>query len=137
MQPAIDAFLAGFPVLMLHSSVTIAMLVAGVLIYMRITPWDEVKLIKAGNIAAAISFGGAIIGLALPLAFAMAASVSIHEILLWGPVTLFLQIIAYRLSDLILRGLPTRIENGETASAIMLVAIKLCVAMINAAAVSG
>jgi putative membrane protein len=137
MQSAIDAFLAGFPVLMLHSSVTIAMLVAGVLIYMRITPWDEVKLIKAGNIAAAISFGGAIIGLALPLAFAMAASVSIHEILLWGPVTLFLQIIAYRLSDLILRGLPTRIENGETASAIMLVAIKLCVAMINAAAVSG
>ena len=33
MQAVLDSFLAGFPVLMLHSSVTIAMLVAGVLVY--------------------------------------------------------------------------------------------------------
>ncbi len=61
MQPAIDAFLAGFPILMLHSAVTIAMLVAGVLIYMWITPWDEIKLIRDGNTAAAVSMGGAVI----------------------------------------------------------------------------
>ena len=58
MQPVIDSFLAGFPVLMLHSSVTIAMLVVGILIYMWITPWDEVKLIRSGNTAAAVSMGG-------------------------------------------------------------------------------
>ena len=76
MQAVLDSFLAGFPVLMLHSSVTIAMLVAGVLVYVWITPWDEVKLIRAGNTAAAVSMGGAVIGLAIPLAFAMASTTS-------------------------------------------------------------
>ncbi|MBO6519376.1 MAG: DUF350 domain-containing protein [Rhodospirillales bacterium] len=137
MQAVIDSFLAGFPILMLHSSVTIAMLVAGVLLYMWITPWDELELIRNGNTAAAVSMGGAVIGLALPLAFAMAASVSVYEILVWGPVTLFLQIIAYRVADLLLKDLPQRIESGEMGAAVLLVSIKLAVAAINAAAVAG
>lgn len=137
MQPVLDSFVAGFPVLMLHSGVTIAMLVAGILLYVWITPWDEMALIRSGNTAAAISLGGAIIGLAIPLAFAMAASVSVYEILIWGPVTLLLQIIAFRVADLVLRDLPTRIEAGEIGAAALLISIKLAVAAINAAAVSG
>ena len=137
MQAVLDSFVAGFPILMLHSSVTMAMLVAGVLLYIWITPWDEMALIRAGNTAAAISLGGAIMGLAVPLAFAMAASVSVYEILIWGPVTLLLQIIAFRIADLVLRDLPTRIESGEIGAATLLVSIKLAVAAVNAAAVSG
>jgi putative membrane protein len=137
MQPALDAFVAGFPILILHSSVTIAMLVAGVLIYMWITPWDELKLIRAGNTAAAVSMGGAVIGLALPLAFAMSASVSVYEILIWGPVTLALQIFAYRIADVVLKDLPKRIDDGEMGAAVLLVSIKLAAAAINAAAVAG
>jgi putative membrane protein len=137
MQAVLDSFVAGFPILMMHSSVTIAMLVAGVLLYIWITPWDEMALIRAGNTAAAISLGGAIIGLAIPLAFAMAASVSVYEILIWGLVTLLLQIIAFRVADLLLRDLPTRIEAGEIGAATLLVSIKLAVAAMNAAAVSG
>ena len=137
MQPVIDSFLAGFPILMLHSSVTIVMLVVGILIYMWITPWDEVKLIRSGNTAAAVSMGGAIIGLALPLAFAMSASVSVYEILVWGPVTLALQIVAYRIADVVLKDVPKRIEQGEIGAAVLLVSIKLAAAAINAAAVAG
>lgn len=137
MQAVLDSFVAGFPILMLHSAVTMAILVAGVLLYIWITPWDEMGLIRAGNTAAAISLGGAIIGLAVPLAFAMAASVSVYEILIWGPVTLLLQIIAFRIADLLLRDLPSRIEAGEIGAATLLVSIKLAVAAVNAAAVSG
>lgn len=137
MQAVLDSFVAGFPILLLHSSVTMAILVAGVLLYIWITPWDEMGLIKAGNTAAAISLGGAIVGLAVPLAFAMSASVSVYEILIWGPVTLLLQIIAFRIADLVLRDLPARIESGEIGAATLLVSIKLAVAAVNAAAVSG
>ena len=137
MQAVLDSFIAGFPVLMLHSSVTIAMLVLGVLIYVWMTPWDEMALIRAGNTAAAVSLGGAIIGLAIPLSFAMSASVSVYEILLWGAVTLVLQIIAYRIADLVLRDLPKRIETGEMGASVLLVSIKLAVAAVNAAAVAG
>jgi len=137
MQPVLDSFVSGFPILMLHSSVTIAILLAGVWLYIWMTPWDEMDLIRRGNNAAALSLGGAIIGLALPLAFAMAASVSVYEIILWGPVTLILQIIAYRIADIVLRTLPKRIEDGQMSAAVLLVSIKLAAAIVNAAAVSG
>ena len=137
MDAVIDSFLAGFPVLMLHSSLTLAMLVAGTVVYVWITPWDELALIRAGNTAAAVSLGGAIIGLALPLAFAMSVSVGVWDILIWGPVTLVLQVIAYRITDLVLKDIPDRIEAGEMGAAVLMVSIKLAVAAINAAAVSG
>ncbi|MFP6731358.1 MAG: DUF350 domain-containing protein [Alphaproteobacteria bacterium] len=123
--------------MMLHSSVTLAMLLAAVFVYIKITPYDEIKLIRDGNTAAAISLAGAIVGLALPLSLSMASSISVWEVLIWGPVTLFLQLIAYRFTDILLKDLPKRIENGETGPAVLLVSIKLGVAMINAAAVTG
>ena len=136
MDAVIESFLSGFPVLMLHSSVTLALLAIGVFLYVKITPYDEIELVQAGNTAAASSLAGAIIGLAIPLSFSMAASVTIWEILIWGPVTLFLQLIAYRFTDLLLKGLPERIINGEMGPALVLISIKLAVAAVNAAAVT-
>ena len=136
MDAVIQSFLSGFPVLLLHSSVTLAMLAMGVFLYVKITPYDEIELVQAGNTAAAASLAGAIIGLAIPLAFSMASSVTIWEILIWGPVTLLLQVSAYRFTDLVLEGLPKRIIDGEMGSALVLISIKLAVAVVNAAAVT-
>ena len=137
MEPVLQSFINGFPVLLLHFSVTLAMLGIGVTIYQLITPYHELDLIRTGNNAAAISLSGAIVGLALPLAFCMARSVNVWDIIVWGVVTLVIQLLAYRLADAILKGLPARIEAGEIGAAILVVAIKLAVAMINAAAVAG
>jgi putative membrane protein len=52
-------------------------------------------------------------------------------------VTLVLQLFAYRIADLVLRDLARRIENDEIGPAVLLVAIKLAVAAINAAAIGG
>ena len=137
MDPVLQSFLTGFPILLLHFSVTLAMLAGGVIIYQKITPYHELDLIRAGNNAAAISLSGAIFGLALPLAFCMARSVSVWDIVVWGVVTLVIQLLAYRVGDAVIKGLATRIEAGEIGAAILVVAIKLAVAMINAAAVAG
>jgi putative membrane protein len=136
MHPVVQSFIAGFPILMLHSSVTLAILAAGVFLYIKITPYDEISLIRNGNTAAAVSLSGAILGLAIPLAFSMASSISVLEILIWGLVTLLLQLIAYRLTDKMMRDLPARIVAGELGPAILLVSIKLAVAAVNAAAVT-
>jgi len=137
MQAVLDSFWAGLPVLLLHLSVTVAMLVVAVLIYTATTPYKDWALVRQGNIAAAVSLSGAIVGLALPLAICMAVSVNVADIVIWGVLTLFLQILAFRITDLALRDLPRRIEAGEVGPALLLAAIKLAVAMINAAAVSG
>ena len=137
MEAVIQSLMSGFPVLILHLAATTGILIAGVAIYVAITPYHEFKLIRAGNMAAAVSLSGAVIGIAVPLAFCMAASVNVFDILVWGTVTVILQLIAYKATDLLMRGLPKRIENDEIGPALVLVSIKLAVAAINAAAVSG
>lgn len=137
MDAVIQSFLAGFPVLLLHLAVTLGMLGIGVTIYHFVTPYHELRLIRNGNTAAALSISGAIVGLAIPLAICMATSVNVWDIVIWGIVTLLIQILAYRIGDALLKDLPTRIENGEMGAAILVVGIKLAVSFINAAAVAG
>ena len=137
MEPVIQSFLAGFPVLLLHFAVTLGILGIGVTIYLFVTPYRELDLIRNGNTAAAVSISGAIIGMAIPLAICMATSVNIWDIVIWGVVTLLIQILAYRIGDVLLKDAPTRIENGEMGAAILIVGIKLAISFINAAAVAG
>ena len=137
MEAVLQSFLNGFPVLLMHFSVTLLMLVAGAIIYQMITPFNELDLIRGGNIAAALSFSGALVGLALPLAVCMARSINVWDIIIWGCLTLLIQLIAYRIGDALLKELPKRIETGELSAATTIVGIKLSVAMINAAAVAG
>lgn len=137
MEGIVQSFLAGAPVLLLHFSVTVAMLVMGVSLYILITPYSELALIREGNTAAALSMGGVILGLGLPLAFCMATSVNVFDIMIFGTLALVMQLLAYRVADMLLRGLPKRIQEGEIGAAILLVSIKLAVSALNAAAVTG
>ena len=137
MDAVLQSFITGFPTLISHFAITTAMLAVGVVAYVWITPHREFRLIREGNIAAAISLSGAILGIGFPLAVCMANSVRAEEILIWGALTLAIQLIAFKATDLIFRGLPQRIEAGEIGPALVLVAVKLAVAAINAAAVSG
>ncbi|MEL0111867.1 MAG: DUF350 domain-containing protein [Rickettsiales bacterium] len=101
MEAVLESLSAGVPVLLLHFLVTITMLAVGVTIYLWMTPYPELKLIREGNTAAAISLGAAILSLAVPLALSMSVSV------------------------------------GVIGPAVLLASVKLGVAAITAAAVSG
>jgi putative membrane protein len=135
--PEFDAWASGFPLTLLHVAVALVILVGGAALYAVVTPHREIQLIREGNTAAALSFGGVLVGIALPLAFALAASTSVLEIALWGATTIVVQLALFWLVDLVLRGLPMRIKQGEVAAAALLVGAKLAVAAILAAAVSG
>lgn len=137
MDAAIQSFLAGIPYLLSHFAATLAMLALACAVYVKITPHDELALVRAGNTAAAVSLAGAILGLAVPLALCLANSVDLYDIAIWGMVTLVVQILVFRLADLVLKDLPRRIEQGELGAAILLAATKLAVGALTAAAVSG
>lgn len=137
MDDALLALWNGLPVFLVHSSVSLLILGCGVAIYMWITKHDELALIRAGNTAAALSLGGAVIGLAIPLASSLAASVSLWDLLFWGVIALILQLVAFRLTSLFLKDISARIEAGEIGAATFLVSIKVATALINAAAISG
>lgn len=137
MQAVIDSLLSGLPYLVLHLAVTLAMLGVGAWLYEKITPIRELDLIRAGNVAAAVSYSGALLGLAIPLAVCMAASINVVDIVVWGVVALALQLAVVRLVEAILGGLWHRIEGNEIGPAILVAAVKLSVAAVNAAATSG
>jgi len=136
-SPEVQAFATGFPVTLLHASVTLVMLILGTTLYALLTPHKEITLIREGNSAAALSLGGVMVGLAIPLAISLTASTSVIEIMIWGAATIAVQLLVFRITDMVLKGLPERIHEGEVAAAALLVGAKLATALILAAAVAG
>lgn len=135
-SPEIQAFAAGFPVTLLHAAVSVAMLFAATAFYVLLTPHKEITLVRQGNAAAAVSLGGVMVGLAIPLAWSLKGSTTLIDVALWGVATVVMQLLIFRLVDLVLHGLPRRIQDGEMAAAAMLVGAKLSTALIIAAAVA-
>ena len=136
-SPEVQAFASGFPTTVAHLVVTLALLAAGAVIYALLTPWKEITLIREGNAAAAVAFAGVLVGLATPLAVSLSVSTSVRDIIIWGVATVVLQLLAFRVVDLLLTGLPQRIREGEISAAVLLVGAKLSTALILAAALTG
>ena len=136
-SPEVQAFASGFPTTVAHLVVTLALLAAGAVIYALLTPWKEITLIREGNAAAAVAFAGVLVGLAVPLAVSLSVSTSVRDIIIWGVATVVLQLLAFRVVDLLLTGLPQRIREGEISAAVLLVGAKLSTALILAAALTG
>ena len=133
MNTSIESFVSGFPHFLVMTAAAGLMLVVATTIYVLLTPWKELALVRGGNGAAGLALAGAITGLAIPLASCLAASVDIYDLLIWGIVALLLQLVTYRIVDMLLSGIPARIENDEAGAAIVLIAAKLAAAMLLAA----
>ena len=106
--------------------------------YAKVTPYDEWRLIKEEqNTAAAIAFGGAVLGFAIALSGALSQSVSFWDFILWALVALIGQIVAfYLVRSCFLPALSSRIEAGEVSAAIMLAATSVSVGVLNAASMT-
>ncbi|MFJ2686666.1 DUF350 domain-containing protein [Pseudomonas sp. NPDC087342] len=102
-------------------------------IYTRITPHKEFELIRAGNVAAAIALGGAIIGFAIPASNVIAYSINILDFVVWAVIAAFVQLLAFLMTTLVLKGTSERIRNGEVAAGIYVAAVAISVGMLNAA----
>ncbi len=125
MNDYLQTLANGFPTLLLHLGVLTFIYVLGVTIYVKLTPHKELELVQNGNVAAAVSFSALIVGLVLPLAAVIYRNDGVWDIVIWGTVSLFLQLFLFRVTDFVFRGMPERIENDEIAPAIVLAAFKL------------
>jgi putative membrane protein len=131
-----EQFISGFDDYLIQLAVALAMFVVGLVSYVLLTPHKELALIRDGNASAAVAFGGVVVGIAIPLGACLAHSFGVMDLVIWGVVTLLIQLIAFRVTDLILHGLPRRIAEGDVAAALMVMSVKLGVALILAGAVS-
>jgi putative membrane protein len=123
----------GLPALLVHFALVLGLLIAGILVYMAITPFNERELLRGGNTAAGTVLGGALVALAIPLAALLATTAAMLDILVWGIVAVILQLITVTIMSLLLRGLRAMIEAGQVAAAIPLVAAQISIGLLNAA----
>ena len=133
MTATFESFRQGFPDFLLMTGTAGLLLLLASTIYILLTPWKELALVRGGNGAAGLALAGAIAGLAIPIASCLASSLTLLDLLLWGTVALLLQLLTYRIIDMVLRDIPNRIQNDEAGAAIVLIAAKISVAMLLAA----
>ncbi len=125
--------LNGLPSFLAYFALATALLVAFACIYSWVTPHHEFELIRANNLSAALAFGGAIIGFALPLSSAISHSLSLLDCAIWGIVAMVVQVLTFVAMRLVVRQLPERITKGEVAAGALSAAVAIAVGQINAA----
>ena len=125
--------LAGLPAFLSYFAAAIGLLALFLLIYVFMTPYREITLIRQGNTAAAASLSGAILGFVLPLTSAIAHSVGLADMAIWGLVALIIQLLVYLVARLLLPDLARDVPAGKVATGVFLGALSLAIGMLNAA----
>ena len=98
-SPEIQAFATGFPLTLLHATVTVAILFAGATAYVLLTPHKEITLIREGNTAAR-SVPGRRPGRGWPCRWRCRSRprTTVIDVALWGVATVIvLQLLIFRL----------------------------------------
>ncbi|MDD3056563.1 MAG: DUF350 domain-containing protein [Aliarcobacter sp.] len=108
-------------------------------LYALVTPYDDYKLIfEDNNIAAALGFGGAIIGVSIPLYSALVNSVSYTDFVIWGVIAILIQLI-FALIVTRISGkysLELKISQGVVPVGILMAFLSICIGLLNAGSMS-
>ena len=128
--------LSGFDDFLLHFGLAIGFIAAFLWIYMLVTPYNELHLIRAGNAAAAWSLGFAMLGFSLPLASAIIHSVNPWDMTLWAVIALVVQILVFVVVRLVLPNITRHIQEGQVSSGAFLGLLSLAAGVLNAASMT-
>lgn len=136
MTDSILRYLNGVPAFLSYFAIGAGLIILFCLVYVRLTPHAEFALIKENKPAAAIAFGGALIGFALPLHAAISHAVSLLDCVLWGVVALIVQLFAFFAVRVVISDLPGRIARDERAAGIYSAAVAISVGLVNSASMT-
>jgi putative membrane protein len=127
--------IAGLGNFAMYFAISIALLFVFKIIYALVTPHDEWKLVKEDkNVAAAVGFGGAMIGFSIALAGAATNSLSLVDFIIWGIVAMIAQSFAFALLRFtFMPKIAERINQNEVSAGTMLAAMSISVGLLNAA----
>ena len=125
--------LSGFDEFLVYAGLAIAFISMYMIAYMKITPYNELKLIKDGNVAAAISLSGSVLGFTFPLAASIFQAVHPWDMMLWALIAGIVQLLVYVAVRYSLLNITRRIPDGQIATGIVLGAISMSAGILNAA----
>lgn len=132
----IQTVLAGGGAFAVTFAVSLVLLAVFAAVYSAMTSHREMNLIRSGNTAAALSFGGALVGFVIPVGKAVEQSGSTIDLLVWSAIAFVAQLLAYGAAALLVPHLPKSIERDHVASGVLLAALAIAIGILNAAAMT-
>lgn len=129
-------YLQGFPAFIAHFAVALCFAAMFLAIYTRVTRHDEFKLMREGNLAAAVALCGSFIGFALPLSSAVEHSVSITDNVIWATISLVIQIGVYFAVKMSMPDLNERIQRSEVSAGLWLGSASIVAGQLASAAMT-
>jgi putative membrane protein len=115
---------------------SLAMMSVFSLIYTKITPYDEIKMIREGKAAAALSFLGALIGFSLTLASSILHNDSFVAFAAWAGAAMIVQLAVYTVLSRLIPDMHDCLEKNNVAMGALLGGVSLTFGIINAACLS-
>ncbi|MGL4667409.1 MAG: DUF350 domain-containing protein [Saezia sp.] len=125
--------LAQFTNYLTYLSASLLMIVTFIFAYLYITPIKEIKLIREGCIAAALSFGGALIGLCLTLASSIKNADNLISFIIWGVCAAVIQLLVYFAITKLVPNARLELEDNNIAVGGLFCTISLAIGIVNAA----
>ncbi|WLW64994.1 DUF350 domain-containing protein [Achromobacter aegrifaciens] len=121
---------------LIYMASALAMLGVFTLVYTAVTRYREFELIREGNIAAALSYGGALVGFSFTLCSSIAIHASYAMFLLWGLVAMLVQLVVYVGVSQTVRGMNEAIEENNIAMGGLIGSISIAAGIVNAASLT-
>jgi putative membrane protein len=121
---------------LVHLALAALLLVVFFKAYTWMTPYDEVKLIRQGNHAAALSLGGAMLGFSMTIASSILHTNNWQQFLGWAVGAMVVQALGYAVTTRCLKMSQDQIEGDNSAFGGLLGTISLSIGGINAACIS-
>ncbi|KQZ38704.1 DUF350 domain-containing protein [Duganella sp. Root1480D1] len=121
---------------LVHLALAALLLVVFFKAYTWMTPYDEVKLIRQGNHAAALSLGGAMLGFSMTIASSILHTNDWQQFLAWALGAMVVQALGYAITTRCLKMAQDQIEADNSAFGGLLGTISLSIGGINAACIS-
>ncbi|EFM12038.1 protein of unknown function DUF350 [Paenibacillus curdlanolyticus YK9] len=129
-----------------YALVGFAILIVGLFLFEITTKNKEFALIFKGNVSAALSLGGRLIGLAIVVRAAAENSVSLSDMLIWGLIGIVALIVLFYIAEgiSILVGKMTHVkvtivsavDNNNIAVGLLILVISVAVGMVIAGCLS-
>lgn len=120
----------------LYFAIAVVLLLVFTVVYMLITPYDELDLIRKGKGAACISFGGTLLGYSLTLGANMIYHVSLSQFAVWGVIAMFVQWVGYWMVARVIGNIKAHMENNNVAVAGLIGVVGLVLGVLNVGSLS-
>jgi len=118
---------------------SLAVIAVFLYLYAIVTPYDDYTLIfKENNTAAAVAFGGAVLGVSIPLYSALISSVSYFDFLFWSVLAMFVQLLfAFGLTRISSKlSFEKQITEGVLSVGVLMAFLSIAIGLLNAGSMS-